>query len=37
MGLATVRKLIQVQGGTVRLESTQAGRTVFLVELPVAR
>jgi len=36
MGLATVRKLIQIQGGTVTLESTRAGRTVFLVELPVA-
>jgi signal transduction histidine kinase len=37
MGLATVRKLLQVQGGTVTLESTQPGRTVFLVELPIAR
>jgi signal transduction histidine kinase len=37
MGLATVRKLIEVQGGTVTLESTEPGRTVFLVEIPVAR
>jgi signal transduction histidine kinase len=34
MGLATVRKLIQLQGGRVELESTSAKGSTFRVEMP---
>jgi signal transduction histidine kinase len=36
LGLATVRKLVQIQGGTVDLESTGPAGSVFRVELPAA-
>ena len=36
MGLATVKKLVERQGGRVALDSSAAGRTVFRIELPLA-
>jgi signal transduction histidine kinase len=34
MGLPTVKKLVERQGGRVALDSSAAGRTVFRIELP---
>jgi signal transduction histidine kinase len=36
MGLPTVKKLVERQGGRVALDSSAAGRTVFRIELPLA-
>ena len=36
LGLATVRKLVQAQGGTVDLESSGPSGSVFRIELPRA-
>jgi signal transduction histidine kinase len=36
MGLPTVRKLVERQGGTVELERSQPGGTAFRIVLPAA-
>jgi len=36
LGLAICRRLLDVQGGKIRLESTRPGETRFVIELPIA-
>ena len=36
LGLAICRRLLDVQGGKIRLESTRPGKTRFVIELPIA-
>lgn len=36
LGLAICRRLVDVHGGKIRLESTRPGETRFIIELPIA-
>ena len=36
LGLAICRRLVDVHGGKIRLESTRSGETRFIIELPIA-